>query len=116
MSLSEYGPIASLVGHAYDFLSSMSTTRLILFLLVNIPILSIIGNVIYQLVRILSLGSRGVSLVLYSFLRTNRCLQWSGIGSRGLAQLLRMERTQLSSSLTVRRRYATRSFGELICY
>ena len=52
MSLSEYGPIAGFVGHTYDFLASMSTAHLILFLLVNIPILSIVGNAIYQLVRI----------------------------------------------------------------
>ena len=50
MSLSEYGPIASLIGQAYDALASMSTTRLALFLLVNVPVVSIVLNAIYQLV------------------------------------------------------------------
>ena len=50
MSLSQYGPIAGLVGQAYDALAAMSTTRLVLFLLVNIPIVSIVVNVIHQLV------------------------------------------------------------------
>ncbi|GJE94778.1 cytochrome P450 [Phanerochaete sordida] len=49
MSLSQYGPIAGLVGQAYDALASMSTTRLVLTLLINIPLLSIAFNVIYQL-------------------------------------------------------------------
>ena len=50
MSFAEYGPIAGLIGRAYDELSAMSTPRLVLFLAINIPILSIVFNVIYQLV------------------------------------------------------------------
>ena len=49
-SLSQYGPIAGLVGYVYDHLAAMSTTRLIAFLLVNIPLLSIAFNAVYQLV------------------------------------------------------------------
>ncbi|EKM48304.1 uncharacterized protein PHACADRAFT_214862 [Phanerochaete carnosa HHB-10118-sp] len=49
MSLNQYGPIAGLVGQAYDSFASMSATNLALFLLVNIPVLSIISNAIYQL-------------------------------------------------------------------
>ena len=52
MSLAQYGPIAGLIGQAYDALAAMSTTRLILFFLINVPILAIVCNVIYQLVSI----------------------------------------------------------------
>lgn len=56
MSLSQHGLIAGLVGQAYDALAAMSTTRLVLLVLVNIPILAIVLNVLYQLVRMRSLG------------------------------------------------------------
>lgn len=62
MSLSQYGPIAGFVGQAYDELASMSTTRLLLFLVVNIPILIVIFNAIYQLVcELVSRGHHNVS-------------------------------------------------------
>lgn len=92
MSLSDYGPIAGLVGQAYDALASMSTTRLVLFLLVNVPIFSIIFNAIYQLVRdCLLYDVHMVRLKVFcSCPRIVRCHRWYGTGFRGLALRLPM--------------------------
>lgn len=49
---SAYGPLPGFVGDAYDQLAAMSTPRLVLFLLINIPLISIAFNVLYQLVRL----------------------------------------------------------------
>ena len=44
-------PMTAYIGHAQGYFSSLTTAQRVLFVLVNIPILSVVFNVLSQLVR-----------------------------------------------------------------